>query len=359
MMKTFLATSLTVGLVWFWMAGCTEDGKKTGQPQAVQKVRGVEVIRVIPEEVAVTFATAGALRAVTASVVTSRIVGNVAALLVREGDRDEKGQTLLQIESPDIAAKVAQARGGLQAARAALANARATFDRISALHGRGSATPHELDGARMQLDAARGAVQQAEGAVREARSFEAYRFVQAPFAGTITRKMIDVGEQAAPGRPLLQVEGNGGLQFETEVPASLLASIRMGQSASVTIEALKGERLDGRVAEMEAAADPVSHSAKVKIDLEDTGGALSGLYGKAEFVIGKRAVILVPAQAVVTRGQLTAVYVIGQERQAHFRLVRTGKRFDDRLEILSGLQGGEQVAVSRLDLLVEGAEIVE
>ncbi len=356
-MKLLVATSLSLGLVWLWMTGCSGETEAPREGAPVKKVSGVETAPASREEVAVTFSTAGTLRAVTGAVLTSRIVGNVTAILVREGDRVGKGQTLLEIESPDMAAKVGQARGGLQAARAGLTQAQANFDRVFALHGRGSATPYELDGARMQLDAARGQVQQAEGAVREARTFEGYSRIQAPFTGVIARRMIEVGEQAAPGRPLLEMETTGGLQFETEVPESVLPSIRIGKPVFVTVNVLEGERLAGKVAEMEAAADPLSHSAKVKIDLTGAPGAVSGMYGKADFVVGKRSAILVPAKAVFSRGQLTAVYVIGEARRVHFRLVRTGKRFDDRLEILSGLTGDEEVAISRLDLLEEGAEI--
>ncbi|MDX1763192.1 MAG: efflux RND transporter periplasmic adaptor subunit [bacterium] len=357
MKRVFPTCFIAVALVL--VAGCGEEERHAREVPPVKKVAGVETARAAWEEVPVTFSTSGIVQATTGSILTSRIVGNVSAILVGEGDRVEVGETLLKIESPDIEAKVEQAQGALQAARAGLTHAEANFKRIAALHGRGSATPHELDGAVMQLEAAKGLLTQAEGAVGEARSFQGYSRIQAPFAGLVTRKMIDVGEQAAPGRPLLAMEGTGGLQFETHVPESIFSSVKIGQTVAVTIDVLKGEALSGTVAAMEAAADPVSHSAKVKIDLEDGAGTLSGMYGKAEFVTGMRDVILVPAKAVFTRGQLTAVYVVDDGRRVHFRLVRRGKPFDDRLEILSGLKGDEEVAISQLDLLDEGAEIVE
>jgi RND family efflux transporter MFP subunit len=310
-------------------------------------------------EIDILFSAPGTVRAVTQSTLTSKVMGNVTRILVREGDRVKKGEPLLKIESKDIGAKIRQAEGALEAAKAALRNAEANFNRISDLFSRGSATRFELDGATLQLDSAKGRVTQAKGGVKEAQTMKQYALIRAPAAGLITRKRVEVGDQAAPGRPLLEFMDPSRLQFETFVPESKLSSLKIGRKVEVIIDAVGDERIAGSIAEMEPSSDPVSHSTKIKIDLKDAGGALPGMYGRALIPTGKRRAVMIPQKAVFKRGQLTAVYLLDKAQTLHFRLIQTGKLFRDQIEVLSGLAGGERIAVSKLEQIEDGTEVRE
>ncbi len=341
------------------LAGCRGEADKTSESRPNRPISGVETVEARLQEIDVIFSASGTIRAASHSTLTSKIMGNVTRMMVREGDRVEKGEALLEIESQDIGARVRQARGALESAEAALRNAEANFNRISELFSRGSATRFELDGATLQLDSAKGRVKQAKGAVKEARTMKQYALIRAPVAGVVTRKRVEVGDQAAPGRPLVEFEDRSRLQFETFVPESKLSSLKIGQKVEVAINALSDERIAGSIAEMEPSSDPVSHSAKIKIDLKEAKGALSGMYGRALIPTGKRHAVLIPQKAVVKRGQLTAVYLLDKEQTFHFRLIQTGKLFRDQIEVLSGLEGGERIAVSKLDQLEDGTEVRE
>jgi len=339
------------------LSACS-DHEGRGETAAKEKrIEGVKTAPVRVEKINILYAAPGTIRAAVQSTLTAKVMGNVTRILVAEGDRVKKGEPLLRIESKEISAGIAQAGGGLAAAKAALKNAEVNYKRISVLFSRGSATRFELDDAIMRRDGAKGQVEQAAGAVRQARAMKGYAVIRAPADGRITRRHVDVGDQAAPGRPLLDFSGAAPLQFQTYVPESRLASIKIAEEVRVTVSALGDRRIEGTIAEMEPASDPVTHSAKIKIDLKGAAGALPGMYGKAFFPTGMREAVLLPKDALFTRGQLTAVYVLNEKGILHFRLVRTGREYDGRVEILSGLSGGERVAVSGIDRIEDGMEV--
>lgn len=354
------------GLTLLWalcllvsVPGCGKDGRDAAQTGSAKKISGIEVSKTGLEEVEVAYRSPGTVRSGIQSVLTSKIMGNVREIHVKERDRVEKGETLMEIESGDITARIDQAQGALESAQAALRNAEANFKRISDLFSKGSATRFEFDGATMQLENARGMVKQALGGVREAQAFKNFALIAAPADGVVSRRLIDVGEQAAPGRPLLQFEDRSRLQFETFVPESIIHSLKMGQAVSVKVDALEGRVLQGRISEMEGSSDPVSHSSKIKIEIDGAEQAVSGMYGTALIPTRKRRAILIPGKAVVARGQLTVVYVMDAERILRLRLIKAGRTYGDRIEVLSGLRGDETIAVSGLDRIDEGMEITE
>ncbi|NOY52728.1 MAG: efflux RND transporter periplasmic adaptor subunit [Deltaproteobacteria bacterium] len=354
--RFILIPTLVIILSFF---GCREKAAQETGTVHPEMIRGVKTAVARLGKIDITYTAPGTVRAAIQSTLTSKVMGNVTRIRVREGDRVKKGEILLRIESKEISARIAQAKGALEAAKAALRNAEANYGRTSRLYSRGSATRFELDGATLQRDAARGRLKQAAGAVREALAMKGYALIRAPANGRITRRHVEVGDQAAPGRPLLDFIDSSHLQFETFVPESKLAALRIGLKVAVIVSALGNHKITGRIAEMEPASDPVSHSSKIKLDLKGARKALPGMYGKAFFPVGSRQVVLAPKEAVFTRGQLTAVYVLDKKKVLHFRLVRTGKEYNGRVEILSGLAGGERVAVSEIARIEDGMEITQ
>jgi RND family efflux transporter MFP subunit len=132
--------------------------------------------------------------------------------------------------------------------------------------------------------------------------------------------------------------------------------VRLGQTAPVVLDAL-GRTVEGRVAEMIPAADPGSRSVTVKLDLPSAAGLRSGLFGRARFPGAERNVLLVPAGALVARGQLTGLYAVDGQRVARFRLVTAGQRRGDQVEILSGLHPDERVIVEGVERVTDGATV--
>jgi RND family efflux transporter MFP subunit len=165
--------------------------------------------------------------------------------------------------------------------------------------------------------------------------------VRAPFAGVISRRLADAGDFASPGKPLVEIENPEVLRFEADVPEALIERIHPGEDLSARIPSIDGE-IKGKVGEIAPSADPNSRTFLVRIDLPHIPGLRAGQFGRAAIPVGNALSLRVPASAVVVRGQMEMVF-LAEEGAARLRLVKTGKRFGDEIEILSGVAQGERV----------------
>jgi RND family efflux transporter MFP subunit len=157
-----------------------------------------------------------------------------------------------------------------------------------------------------------------------------------------------------PGTPIVTVEDSSRFRLEASVPEQYISKVNLGMT--VVVEAGRG-KLDGRVGEIVPSADAATRTFLVKIDLPRDCGCRSGEYGTASLAIGQEKRLTVPRPSVVAHGQLEGVFVVGPRNSAEFRLVKTGKDFGGRLEILSGLSEGERVAISQLHQLRDGVVV--
>jgi RND family efflux transporter MFP subunit len=294
---------------------------------------------------------AGAVAAAKSSAVSSRVMAMVTAVHVELGDEVRAGQTLVSIDATAAEGQSAQARGALAQAEAALALARRNHERFSALAAGGSASELEVDLARMQFEQAQGAVEQARGALAAAQSVARESRVVAPFAGRVAARLVEIGDLAAPGRPLVMVESSAGRRLVVAVPETVAraAALEPGDPIAVTLDARPdlGE-IAGRVAELSPGPDPVTHAYTAKIDLPLAADAAiaAGSAGRAYLDVGRRDSVRLPREALVESGGLTLVVVRDADGRSSSRVVTTGASgADGRVEILSGLSGGETVAL--------------
>jgi len=294
---------------------------------------------------------AARVEAERSAAVSSRVMAAVTAVHVRLGDRVGRGQLLVSIDPTAAEGQASQAEGALAQAKAALVLAERNFQRFSELAKSASASDLELDVARTQYEQAKGAVAQAEGAVAAARSVARESKVVAPFAGRVTARMVEAGDLAAPGRPLVMIESEGGRRMAFEVPERLAAAagIRTGEVVAVAIDARPDlGRLDGAVVEAAPGPDPMTHSQLVKVELPATvsGEVAAGASGRAYVVAGERQAVVAPAAALIANGGLELVVVRGDDGRSATRVVTRGRTLaDGRVEVLSGLAGGESLAL--------------
>ena len=198
---------------------------------------------------------------------------------------------------------------------------------------------------------ARGAVEQAQGALAAAESMAADTRVTAPFAGRVVRRWVDVGDLASPGRPLVEIETEDGRRLAVAVPEHLWAraALALGDSVPVRLDAHQdlGEPA-GIVAEIVPAAGAGSHAFEVEIQLPriEGGPVPTGAAGRASIVAGRRSAITVPVAAVVRHGGLELVVARTADDTTETLAVTTGRALDgERIEVLSGLAGGEELLV--------------
>jgi RND family efflux transporter MFP subunit len=182
--------------------------------------------------------------------------------------------------------------------------------------------------------------------------------------GVVVSKQAEIGLLAAPGVPLLTLEDNSRYRLEVSVEDSMLAQIHLGTPSQISIDAVGPQEFSRRVTEIVPASDPGSRSSTVKIDLLDVKGSpvsravlRSGLYGRARFSIGQKKILKVPLKAILQRGQLVSVFLVDSSQILHLRLIKTGKRYGDQFEVLSGLNDGDRIVVEGIERIKEGDRI--
>jgi len=352
------------------LAGCNHGEGGAVKPAAQAVVRGVALEIVKSAPLPDSLEVVGTVRARVSATVSARIPGSIAELRVREGDRVSKGQLLARLDALENAANAAGAIAGIDDARQALDEAisrrklaDATFERYRNLFDEQAVTRQEFDVRKSEQELASQGVKRAEARLAQARegsraaaTMAGYTRIVAPISGIITSKQADLGSSVFPAQPLLTIEDRGSYQLELAVPESIAARVKPGTSVLVSLDTT-GDSFDTRISEVVPAADPASRTFIAKIAL-DRKGLRSGMFGRGAISLGSSTnSLLVPKKAVVEQGALTSLWVVGKDGIARMRLVKVGRTVADRVEILSGLSDGEQVAVSGLEKVSEGARV--
>jgi RND family efflux transporter MFP subunit len=208
---------------------------------------------------------------------------------------------------------------------------------------------------QQDFDAVQTRARIAKAATIEAEANLAYATITAPFDGVITRKLADVGDLASPGKPLVELEDTKSLRLEAGVPEAIVGSVEMGAKFDVLIES-QPNALEGVVSEIAPAGDPNSRTFVVKLDLPASAELRSGQFGRVAIPVGETPLLRAPASAVIQRGQMELVFVVA-DQHAHLRLVKTGKHVADEVELVSGVDPGEQVVVEGNRNLVDGQPV--
>lgn len=284
----------------------------------------------------------GTVRARLHATLEARLSGRIEALPVVLGQRVKAGELLARLDAAEITARLEQAEASLQYAERETKRFSALFEQRAA-----SRADHEAAETRHRV---------AIGAVAEAKAMRTYVEVRAPFDGAVAKKWANVGDLAAPGKPLVSIEDPSELQLEADLPESIASHVRRDGQLSARVDGVSGE-MAGKVSELSLAADSASRTVRVKVELPPQPGLRPGQFARLLIPVGTSDSLRVPASAVVRRGQLEIVFGV-ENRQAQFRLVKTGKHFGDELEILSGLHAGDSVVVAGADLVTDG-QLVE
>lgn len=346
----FLAT-LALGLT-----ACGHDEPKLAE--ANLKPLSVEVAEVERITEAHPIEVRGVVQPARQSAVSSRVMGPVVKLNVRAGSTVTKNQVLLEIQPEASSGQLGQARGALAQAEAALAMAERNFRRFEALHADNAASELELDMAKMQYEQARGAVEQAEGAVRAASSVANESTVRAPFSARVIETMVEVGDLAAPGRPLVRVESLEGQEMWLSVRENDIGRVAIGDPIEMRLDARPDlGTILGEIREIEPSADPATHIFVVKAGLGKTD-VPSGFSGRATISGDITDRFVIPVGAVHHRGGLELVIVRASDGGARTRAVTTGSTLgDDRIEILSGLDAGETIVTNAAGPVADGTPL--
>lgn len=282
------------------------------------------------------------VRAKLRATLEAKVSGRIDQMPVVLGQKVKADQLVAHLDAAELKARLDQAQ-------ATLDQAERDWKRISMLFDGQAVT-------RSEYDAVESRRQVARAALAEAQAMMDYVGVTAPFDGVVTKKWADKGDLAAPGKPLLDIEDPFGLQLEADVPGAIASHITAGARLAVHVESVNGE-LMGTVSEIAPTADPASRTFRVKLELPQTPGLMPGQFARLVVSVGESSTLRVPVSAVVQRGQLEIVFVVASQR-AQLHLVKTGKRVESEVEILSGLDPGDRVVIDGAEHLTDGQAVV-
>lgn len=352
----------------------------SGLPAPGESALTVHTMTVRTTDVTDAFDVGGVVQARTTAAIAARLVAPVLEVRVAPGDRVRAGQIVVVLDGRDLhaearaaaAARAAATDGAAaagaeeQSAQAALVLARASYARIDALHAKRSATPQELDQAMAALKAAESRVAAAGAHVREAAAgvvraaashdaavaTESFLRLTAPFDGVVTEKLIEPGNMATPGLALLRIEDTRSFRVDLRVDESRASRIAPGLAVDVALDEQAESRVRGTVMEVSRAVDADQRASLVKVALAAVPGTLrSGAFARVRIPGPARRALTVPAEAVVTQGQVTSVFVV-EDRTARLRLLRLRDR-----EVLAGLSDGDVVVVTPPPGLADGRAV--
>lgn len=379
MTRTLLLAGATL-LAVTAAAACssTPAGSADGEAAAPLAVR---VVKIGTADVIDTSDAGGTVEARTTATVAARVLAPVVAVRVAPGDRVRAGQVLVELDGRDLQAAARSADAGARAARdgaaaaaaderaaqAGLGLARATHERIAGLHAKKSATTQELDEATAALAAAEARVTGAAARVQEAAALidraaaaseaagatASFLTVTAPFDGVVTEKLVEPGNMASPGLPLVRVEDTRGFRLEVRVDEARVGRLSTGTAVDVVLDGADGQSVTvtGKVGEVSRTVEGSARTVLVKVTLPDGAGVRSGTYGRVRLPGAARSALTVPAEAIVRHGQVTSVFVV-DDGVARLRLVRVAGT-----EVQAGLAAGDVVIVSPPPGLVDGRRV--
>ena len=294
----------------------------------------------------------GKIEAIRETSIAAQVSGQVIERTVRAGDRVKIGQVLVRIDPRAAQQSQAAAAAQLAAAQAQLVAAEKNLVRTKELVEQKFMSSAMLDKVEADYRAAQETVQALRAQKAGAATQTGWHTLSAPFDGIVTTTSTEVGDTAMPGKPLLQLHDPSAMRVALNVPAAVVSQLDRTRAASIEIPDVTGDEATPRAGPIVvvSAADPVNHTQLVRIELPRNLAQLHpGLFARVKLPLGSAANELsarltIPVSALVVRGDLRAVYVVG-DKTVTFRQVRIGRVQADQIEILSGLSAGERVAL--------------
>ncbi|MEM6794898.1 MAG: efflux RND transporter periplasmic adaptor subunit [Acidobacteriota bacterium] len=348
------------GLLAALLAGaCSED--EAPAPDPLRPVRTLEA-RATSSIAPATLA--GVARAGIESRLSFRVGGSIERLAVKLGDRVEKGEELARLDPTDYELQVEEAKATLAQARAAVRRAAADYDRVRALYENNNAAKAELDAARASAESATAQVDAGQLRLSLAEQQLGYTALRSPLAGAIAEVAVELNENVQAGTPIVLLASGSSPEVEVAVPENRVGSLSPGQRATVTFDALPGQRFDGRVSEVGISSrGAATFEAVVQLD-EAAGGSLrSGMAAEVTFYFegDGQPILRLPPLAVGEDHGGRFVYLFEDRGDGTGSVrrqpVEVGEVTAEGLEILSGVEEGSRVVTAGVRRLVDGMEV--
>ncbi len=318
----------------------------SGYGITAQAAAQVAFVPVQYREVARNYSADGLVEATRQSTVSAQISGRVREINFDVGDRVKKGQVIVRIDEREAAQSVASSQAQIARSQASLQNDKAIYERAKQLFAQKFISQAALDKAEADYKIALAEAAVSQAGASQAALTQGYTAVTAPFSGIVAARQVELGEMVMPGKPLMTGFDPDAMRVIVDVPQDRLTDI--GKHPEVMVENTKsGQWVKAASVMVPALADARTHSTRVRINLPaDITGIYPGMFVRAHFVIGKVRSLVIPASAVLHRGEVVAVYVVDGSGGLKLRQVRLAAgTAENMVEVLAGLNQGENIAL--------------
>lgn len=341
-----------VGIGWYVVSDGDAPASASGGPPAAAQARpgfgsdgpvSVLVATVKQEEFAQAMEAIGTARANEALDVTAKLSNRITAIRFREGQQVKAGDVLVEFDSE-------QTRANLAEAQAALSDSRSQFNRSRELFATKALSEAQLD----QLQAA---LSVNEARVAGARSQLNDTIIKAPFSGRVGLRKVSVGSFVSPGTVITTLDDTSIIKLDFSVPEVFLATIKEGLTINAGTTAYANEIFKGEVSSIDSRLDPVSRAVIVRAKIENRDGRLKpGMLMTVKLIRSETPALLIPEQALVPEGERKFVFAVRDGRAVKTE-VQTGRRRPGEVEILAGVSLGDVIVIEGTQKVREGVAV--
>jgi RND family efflux transporter MFP subunit len=307
----------------------------------------------------------GSIDANQSTTLYARTNGYLGKWFVDIGDNVKQGQLLAVIETPDVEQQYRQAVGTLTQAKSNFEIARVTAVRWQQLYVQKVVSSQDNDTQQSAYQTAAAAMAAAQANVSLLEQQLSFNQITAPFDGRITYRFLDIGAlvtagSASAGTQIYSLEQTDPLLIYVYVPQTNAPLIHAGLSAKLLVREYPGRDFQAIVTRTAGAIDPTSRTLLTELQIPNKDGTLyAGMYAEIKFSLVDNGIapIMVPANAYIFRTAGPQVVVVRGDHRIHWQTLQIGRDYGTQMEVLSGLNEGEQVVTNPTDDLQEGMEV--
>lgn len=357
----------TIRRIVVWGLTLLAVGPVTSAPAGAQGPPTVPV-RYTPvrqHQVRRTVQLTGSVESRRISVVASEVEGVVEALEAREGDRVQRGQSLVRLRRTNLQLRMQAVRGQLKEAEARQSLAQTSMERTRGLFEEQIISRQQLDDAISEFEAWQGRVEQLQAEVARLEDDLSRTTVRAPFAGIVVRELIAVGEWLAAGGGVVELLDFEDLEVTVEAPEGSFSGLQAGGAAHVVIASVNNLEVEGRVRAIVPRADDQARTFPVKISIANPDGKIAvGMLARVHLPVGvPENALIVPKDAIVEQGDQAVVFRIGEQGTVERVNVETGSAAGAWIAVTGDLAAGDRIVTRGNERIFPGqaveAEVLE
>lgn len=341
--------------------GCSKDMEaENGEMKHAKMELAASLIttsRVRSRSIEDTVSSTGQIASISTPMISAEVTGRIITIAKDIGNSVKKGEIIAQIDPEMSRLKQTATHANVKRLEAIITNKESMLERNQQLLSKGFISNSRYDDAEAQLTATKEQLAQAKANYHSASEQFSKTNVRSSVDGQIIKRLISIGDYASKGKPLFEISTSGKLQVVLLFPEAMSSRFKQGQVVRLSTPTNPNEIAEGQITEILSAIDTSNRSIRIVVEVENPGQWKPGASVTGEVVLAtKEQALVVPAQAIVLRPAGQVVYIVenGHVKQ---RIVTTGQTINGEVEILEGVNSGEQIANDGAGFLADNAMI--